>query len=87
MLLKLVPLSVFLVVSAAVSAAAVHRDDAVTVTMEANEPGGVAEWIDQTLRKAPASGSRSVVLPLFQSTQKVGKVEGQARVSATWSFK
>lgn len=54
---------------------------------EISLPDGVAEWINQTLRQGPVSGTRSAVLPLFKSTQKVGKLEGQARLSATWSFK
>lgn len=54
---------------------------------EISLPTGVAEWINETLRQGPPSGTRSTVLPLFQSTQKVGKVEGQAKLTATWSFK
>lgn len=54
---------------------------------EMSLPDGVAEWINDTLRRGPASGTRSTVLPLFQSTQTVGQVEGQARLTVTWSFK
>lgn len=54
---------------------------------EISLPDGVAEWINQTLSKVPASGTRSATVPLFQSAQKLGKVEGQARLTATWSFK
>lgn len=54
---------------------------------EMSLPDGVAEWIDETLRRGPPSGTRSAVLPLFRSAQKVGQVEGQAKVTATWSFK
>ncbi|MGQ0528997.1 MAG: hypothetical protein ACT4PG_04090 [Panacagrimonas sp.] len=54
---------------------------------EMSLPDGVAEWINETLRNGPASGTRSAVLPLFKSTRNVGKIEGQARLTATWSFK
>ena len=54
---------------------------------EISLPDGVAEWINETLRQGPPSGTRSAVLPLFKSAQKLGKVEGQAKLTATWSFK
>lgn len=54
---------------------------------EISLPGEILTWLNDSLRVSPAAGTRSATLPINVDPSAGSKHKGEARVSATWSFR